>query len=514
MATSLWPVHPHPLPDELLSSWMIRLARGNGFKVHNFCAQFFGRERQIWNRDIDHHAPPWLINALAARSGTQLERIAQTTLRSLEASAFERFNEVGATRWILPLGVFHRTRRGYGQQFCPLCLGEDEDPYLRRIWRLGLSTVCSRHGVLLQDRCFACGHQLMPHRSDMALRSGFPEKTNMLRCYKCRAKISGPAEVMPSHDTQMQSHIETVLRDGFAVLASGQAVYSHLYFDGLRMIMRAQPTPPRSGAIFELAPIRYRLELLRMARQLTADWPDVFLAHCSRLPHAYTTVSRGEVVPYWLDSVLRRNLFFRRAPLSKEEANAIATTARRVDATAPIREVCRRLSGRDVAHLLVRHSAVGDTVVDMLIASMDREIAAARRSRGCVLLRDKVMFIAARCLRLRAPELLALRVEEIEEHSGSSFTFERRIETRADVHAMLWWYIQHVRPQFAPTDVENLFIACDGSRLGRTSLSMRFVRALKAAQLQEEIFNWTRWARIEPVDTEIQDAPLWPRVEG
>jgi hypothetical protein len=79
---------------------------------------------------------------------------------------------------------------------------------------------------------------------------------------------------------------------------------------------------------------------------------------------------------------------------------------------------------------------------------------------------------------------------------------------------MLWWYIQHVRPQFAPADVENLFIACDGSRLGRTSLSMRFVRALKAAQLQEEIFNWTRWARIEPVDTEIQDAPLWPRVEG
>lgn len=505
MATSLWPVHPHPLPDELLSSWMIRLARGNGFKVHNFCAQFFGRERQIWNRDIDHHAPPWLINALAARSGMPSERIAQTTLRSFEASAFERFNEVGATRWILPLGVFHRTRRGYGQQFCPLCLDEDEEPYLRRIWRLGLSTVCSRHGVLLQDRCFACGHQLMPHRSDMALRSGFPEITNMLRCYTCRGRISGPAEVMPSHDTQMQSHIETVLRDGFAVLASGQAVYSHLYFDGLRMIMRAQPASPRSRAIFELAPIRYRLELLRTAQHLIARWPDVFLEHCSRLPHAYTTVSRGEVAPYWLGSVLRRHLFRGRAPLSKKEAEAIAATARRADATASISRLCRRLSGRDVAHLLPRPPAVGDAMVDILIASMDREIAAAPRSRRHVLLRDKVMFIAARWLRLRPLELLALSVGETEERSGSPFSFGHQIETPGDAHAMLWWYVQNVRPQFAPADAEALFIAQDGGRLRRTALSMRFVRALKAARLEGAIHNWTRWARVGPADPESLD---------
>lgn len=506
MATSLWPVHPHPLPDELLSSWMIRLARGNGFKVHNFCAQFFGRERQIWNRDIDHHAPSWLISALAARSGTPVERIDQTTLRSFEAIAFERFNEVGATRWILPLGIFHRTRRGYGQQFCPLCLGEDEEPYLRRIWRLGLSTVCSRHGVLLQDRCFTCGHQLMPHRSDMALRSGFPEKTNMLRCYACRARISGPAEVVPPHDTQMQCHIEAVLKDGFAVLASGQAVYSHLYFDGLRMIMRAHPAPPRSRASFELASIRHRLELLRTARYLTADWPNAFLEHCSRLPHAYTTVSHGEVAPYWLDSVLRRHLFCGRAPLSKKEAEAIAATARRVDATASIGRLCRRLSGRDVAHLLSRPPAVSDAAVDMLIASMDQEIAAAPQSRRYVLLRDKVMFIAARCLRLRAPELLALSVDEMEARSAGPFYFGHHIETPGDAHAMLWWYVQNVRPQFAPADAEALFIAQDGGRLRRTALSMRFVRAVKAARLEGAIPNWTRWARVEPADPERIDA--------
>lgn len=83
---------------------MIRLAQDNGFKVHNFYALFFGRERQIWNRDIDHHAPTWLIDGLIAHTGTSKERIIQTTLRAFEPFVFERFNDMGVTKWVLPLG--------------------------------------------------------------------------------------------------------------------------------------------------------------------------------------------------------------------------------------------------------------------------------------------------------------------------------------------------------------------------------------------------------------------------
>jgi len=64
---------------------MIRLAHGNGFKVHNFYSEYFGTDKQIWNRDIDHHAPQWLLDGLAERTGVRPQRIAQTTLRDFES---------------------------------------------------------------------------------------------------------------------------------------------------------------------------------------------------------------------------------------------------------------------------------------------------------------------------------------------------------------------------------------------------------------------------------------------
>lgn len=181
----IWPVHPHPLPDELLSSWMIRIARANGFKVHNFYALFFGRDRQIWNRDIDLHAPQWLLEGLSARTGTQPHRIYQTTLRAFESILFETYVEGGRNRWVLPLGIFHRVRKAYGQQFCPRCLGEDEVPYLRRAWRLAIVTVCAQHAIVLQDRCGSCGRALEPHRTDMVARHGCPQPAYLSHCASC-----------------------------------------------------------------------------------------------------------------------------------------------------------------------------------------------------------------------------------------------------------------------------------------------------------------------------------------
>ncbi|MCS4509966.1 TniQ family protein [Xylophilus ampelinus] len=485
------------MPDELLSSWMIRLARGNGFKVHNFCAQFFGRDRQIWNRDIDHHAPPWLLDALAARSGTTPERIVQTTLRAFESFAFERFNEVGVTRWILPLGVFHRTRRAYGQQFCPLCLANDPEPYLRRSWRLALVVICTRHGVLLQDRCPECESPMTPHRSDMAARSGVPERTNMMRCYKCRSRVDAAVRDAAPEDIQMQMQIDAVLRDGFIVMESGRDVYAPLYFDGLRMIMRVAELPPtvrhRSG--FEFTSIEHRLKLLRAAVELTGDWPTRLLRRCSTLSHAYTSVSGQEQGPYWLDSVLRWEVLNRRALLSQVEAESIAAAARRLDAFAPLGGLTRRLSGRDIAHLLPALPPVTNDSADMLIASLDQEISVASTRRRLLLLRDKVMFIAARCLCLSVPQILALSVDDLNSIGGEEFSFWERIDTRDRAWAMLRWYSRNVRPLLASVSTKALFTTVEGGPLKRNAVGMRFVRAVSAAGLARAIPDWTRWVR-------------------
>ncbi|MFA6699756.1 MAG: TniQ family protein, partial [Thiomicrospira sp.] len=88
LSGKLWPVHPHPSPDELLSSWLVRIAHGNGEKVQSFCHHEFGIERQIWNRDIDRQAPEWLLTILSERTATTIERVKQTTLKRYEGVLF------------------------------------------------------------------------------------------------------------------------------------------------------------------------------------------------------------------------------------------------------------------------------------------------------------------------------------------------------------------------------------------------------------------------------------------
>lgn len=79
---ALWPIRYKPLPDELLSSWLVRLAHGHGLKVQTFCNLMFGNRRQVWNRDIDRLAPDWLVEALALHTGTPMELARRTTRSS------------------------------------------------------------------------------------------------------------------------------------------------------------------------------------------------------------------------------------------------------------------------------------------------------------------------------------------------------------------------------------------------------------------------------------------------
>ncbi|WP_189534562.1 TniQ family protein [Paludibacterium paludis] len=162
-----WPAHPHPLPDELLSCWLVRTAHANGLKVQTFCQHEFGAHYQIWNRDIDRGAPTWLLNLVSLRTGQDEERVLATTLQTLLGTVFRQQSQSGQLRWILPLNIYHRTRLGHGLQFCPLCLATANEPYYHRAWRVAFHTFCPIHGVMLLDRCPACGKGVAFHRTDL-----------------------------------------------------------------------------------------------------------------------------------------------------------------------------------------------------------------------------------------------------------------------------------------------------------------------------------------------------------
>ena len=197
LTSPLWPIRYKPHPDELLSSWLVRLARGHGLRVQTFCNLIFGNKLQVWNRDIDRLGPDWIVHVLSERTGTPINVARGTTLRSYEGWLYPTFKASGPLQWVTSLQLFHRTRKGFGMQYCPQCLLEDGDPYFRKEWRVAFITTCTRHQCMLRDRCMECGAGVAFHRGDM----GSPEsqhRDSISDCYACgaslAAKLANPIE--------------------------------------------------------------------------------------------------------------------------------------------------------------------------------------------------------------------------------------------------------------------------------------------------------------------------------
>lgn len=179
----LWPIHLKPKPDELLTSWLVRLAMAHAQKLHTFCSlTWYGKP--IWNRDIDKSADAEILQVLSSKTGTALERVRMTTLASYEGVLYEKHNRFGPTAWIMPVGVFHRTRKQYGLQYCPRCLSEDRDPYFRRRWRLAFIVMCNEHNLLLCDRCPSCQAPVNFHRNELGNHKKYVT-TSLTHCYVC-----------------------------------------------------------------------------------------------------------------------------------------------------------------------------------------------------------------------------------------------------------------------------------------------------------------------------------------
>lgn len=183
LSGKVWPAHPKPLPDELLSSWIVRVAEANAIKLQTLSWMLFGNGLSPWNRDIDRNAPQWLIDALCEHTGSSYEDVFYTALVTYSGILYSHRQAVGQLRWILPIRSYGMRHRAFGQQFCPECLAKDAIPYFRKQWRVALFTYCPEHQVELHDACPACGVPVVIYRGDFGR-----ELTNarpMCVCYSC-----------------------------------------------------------------------------------------------------------------------------------------------------------------------------------------------------------------------------------------------------------------------------------------------------------------------------------------
>lgn len=331
----LWPAHLKPKPDELLSSWLVRLIMSHGLKLHTFCSLIWPR-KQIWTRDIDKCADERMLSLLAQKTGTPFEKVFETTLAAYQGTIYEKHNPFGNTRWIMPLGIYHRTRRQFGLQFCPICLAQDCTPYYRRRWRLAFITCCEQHRITLMDQCPSCGEPINFHRSEMGDRKK-QTPISMVHCHACQFDLRDAVDlVSPARDPEeinFQKRLLQAVRDGWIEVNGYGPVYSHLYFIVLHQFLRLFGLGRKSAAlqkaarrsfdcetltidsVQEIRDIEHfrvyeRRKLLSIARCLLEDWPDRFISFCeSNRIWSAILLRDMDYVPFWYWSVVHDYLY-------------------------------------------------------------------------------------------------------------------------------------------------------------------------------------------------------------
>lgn len=441
LSGDLWPIHPHRLDDELLSFWIVRTAHSNGLKLQTFTSLALGRNASLWTRDIDRSASDELLGRLSAQTGSSIVELKAGMLSAFEGILFERHHPNGKKNWLLPLGIYHRTRRDFGMQFCPLCLSMDTIPYFRRRWRLAFSTICDRHGVMLHDRCPTCKAPVVYFRNDLGHRKDY-KLTNHTLCSQCGFDLCrAPAYSPPAPDGRSIMALRSLVTFhdlGWWFVGSKTLPYQHLYLDALHHLLMVLSWPlgkrlldyieaqtgwsasvgnKQGRTVFESLSVATRHKLLVSALWLLDEWPDRFLRTATDCRLTQSRILKSESLPFWFESAVRLNLGAGHSSGSAEEAkHAAAYLAKRGAVSG--QAVGRLLGSRDAlaskAYAKKKAGPITDAEFRRRIDITSAEIAALRpRSyRRLLLQRDRTILRLIRMTGWSVKKVLAMTVSD------------------------------------------------------------------------------------------------------
>lgn len=344
---------PAVRPDQTLTSWLLILCRNHGAKPQSLGHLLWPR-CSIWNRDFDRTVPDSTLRAIAEVTGQSIETLESMTLREMVRSSGHAVRIEGRQAGLLPVGVFHRVRLAYGQQFCTACLSEPT-PYLRREWRSEFAVACRQHGILLRDACPVCDAPFTPHRNRSLLQA---------RCHRCLASLCDDPISKASDDLlRLQSAIAAVLRlpadsrsPSASELVKGLAHSDHDLMVGLRKLCRLRASSFRHGRgrhRIEWSGLRtpQRAAVLERVSAELAPWPQGWISWLQGEGYTQNDLEkRFGPWPMWIRIVMAQ-LPFSRGPTGFPRKRDIAPL-RLLRHQAPNLLTYRRAR----AHLLLREA--------------------------------------------------------------------------------------------------------------------------------------------------------------
>lgn len=182
-----WPVHPPPLPEESLSSWLTRTARANASTMAPWLRVTVGRTLNAVRMDMVEDRELW--------------EVAARCTGVVDADAMRAMTLVDYMSRVKPTPFARQVVSDHRAGACIACLASDSIPHLRRAWRLEWLAWCPVHGTRMRQHCARCFTRLAFDQ--------VPWQRSILSCPECGASL----RAKPEDDTPPPAFVATALRE-------------------------------------------------------------------------------------------------------------------------------------------------------------------------------------------------------------------------------------------------------------------------------------------------------------
>ncbi|PTT68953.1 MULTISPECIES: TniQ family protein [unclassified Chryseobacterium] len=308
-----------PEEDEILSSWIFRLARSHKMKPFTF-AKYGLEVPDLWNRDFDKFYNQKLVDLLTTLTPLNHCKINSLHLISYQDIIFNSKINSAFTEGILNVGVEHRMRNNKGLLACPLCLSKKE--FYKKSWRLVSSIVCTDCLCNLIDECPDCKMPIVFQRLDIGKKDVYLEKP-MYLCWNCNNDLRKNYTLIDKNSDifKYQEYINRTIEYGY----NKNTQYSFNYFSVLFSILRKSRSSSAkffrlreaftkefeissdelSIHNFELS-LQLRKLLLPLIYNLLSDLDQNFIPFCERNFIRISDIrTDGQPLPFWIFNKFR-----------------------------------------------------------------------------------------------------------------------------------------------------------------------------------------------------------------
>lgn len=320
MSGRVWPVHVPPNEGESLTSWLVRSAVYHFAVPSTFFAKTVPSKPDAWKQDLDIKCHPEILRAISEKCCQDISVIEGLMISSFIQNVYvPSAKSTALPRWIGPMRIRRQTTHHYGLRACIVCLRESA--FYKLQWRFSYFIACPVHNIKMIDECQHCNASLTTH-SISKLHFDESPLDALAYCDCCGYDLRNSAiTAVTKREAEIVSFLLRTMEKGYTEI-NNSVVYSHLYFQGLRLLIRGilrlldrTDTVLKINKLSHEIPENFEIEFLRVGEmsdildismQFIQDWPDSFITFSKvNSLHYQDWIRPRDVSPYWFYHVVR-----------------------------------------------------------------------------------------------------------------------------------------------------------------------------------------------------------------